>query len=438
MLVGGGLLATDGSFPFTDTNGIDRIRDHNAALAFEGLARVAARIGGVHRVDLLAEGAWDRREIGGLEQYPSTTAQQRTTRAVVRASWDGPPAFGSAGWSRASAFYRRLGFAYQDDAPPSGPPTATTLISHGFGADAATEGILRPWLALSGGLSATHDRGESHRLGGASGSPSRTTVSGRVGARFGPFRDRFGATVDLRVEWDPGFGVRPIPAVGAWLDPWGPIRVFANVSRGFRLPTLEELHFDAGFVQGNPDLDPEDALTWDAGIELGRDRPWGLSATYFENRVRNLILFLPRSAFLVRAENSGDATIRGVEVAGRLAWRWFDVQVAYTFMDARFGATGRRMPQRPAHQIHGEIAATMGPVTLSVMPGWRAAVHLDRFESLSEEARFELDARLDWAFSRLLSLSVDARNLTDKRDAVDHLQRPLPGRSFFLTMRFRR
>ena len=85
MLVGGGLLATDGSFPFTDTNGIDRVRDHNGALAFEGLARVAVRIAGVHRVDLLAEGAWDRREIGGLEQYPSTTAQQRTTRAVVRA-----------------------------------------------------------------------------------------------------------------------------------------------------------------------------------------------------------------------------------------------------------------------------------------------------------------------------------------------------------------
>ena len=438
LRVGGGLLASDGGFPFTDTNGVDRVRTHNGSLAFEGLARAAGRIAGGHRVDGSVEGGWSRRQIAGLEQYPSTTANQRDSRVVVRAGWEGPRLFGQAGWTRASAFWRRLGFAYRDDAPPTGPATATTLIAHGIGVDAATEGALHPWVALGAGLSATHDAGSARRLGGRPGDPSRSAVAGRIGGRFGPASGPFEATVDLRVSWDQGFGVRPIPAVGMRWDPWGPIRLFANASRGFRLPTLEELHFDAGFVQGNPDLDPEDALTWDAGLELGHGRPWGLSAAYFENRVRNLILFLPRSAFLVRAENSGGATIRGVEAQGRWAWRWFDVAATYTFLEARFDATGLRMPQRPAHAVRGSVAATVGPVALALMPGWQSAVFLDRFEALTEEGRFRLDARLDWAFSRLLTLSLDAMNLTDKRDAVDHLQRPLPGMSFFLTMRLRR
>lgn len=438
MLVGGGLMASDGAFEFVDTNGIRRVRDHSATLGFQGMGRVAARLAGGHRIDGMVEGALGRRQIAGLEQYPSTTARQQDTRVVTRVAWEGPRLFGDSGWTRASAFYRRLGFAYQDSAPPSGPPTATTLIAHGVGVDAATEGRLHPWVALGAGMDAGHDLGEARRLGARPGAPSRTTVSGRIRGRFGPPSDRFETTLDLRVGWDQGFGVRAIPALGVRYDPWGPLRLFANVSRGFRLPTLEELHFDAGFVQGNPNLAPEDALTWDAGVELGHGRPWGVTATYFENRVRNLILFLPRSAFLVRAENSGGAVVRGVELQARWSWRWFDLRAAYTFLDARFGDTGLRMPQRPAHEVQGTASVRLGPVGISAMPGWRSGVFLDRFESLSEEARFRLDARLDWAFSSLLSLSVDAMNLTDKRDGVDHLQRPLPGRSVFLTIRGRR
>ena len=283
------------------------------------------------------EGAWEKSQVGGLEQYPSATAMQWNTRAVVKAAWEGPQAFGRDGASWARLYYRRLGFAYDDPKPPLGPAIAATLVTHGVGGEAGTEGLLCPWFTLSGAVSASHDRGTTLRLGQPPESPSRTSVAGRVGGRFGGRSDIYGATVDARVEWDQGFGARVVPAAGAWVDPWGPLRLVANLSRGFRLPTLEELYFDAGFVQGNPDLVPEDSLTWDAGIELGHGKWWGLAATYFENRLRNQILFLPRSAFLVRAENSGGAVLRGGEFQARVTWRWLDASISYTYLDAQIG-----------------------------------------------------------------------------------------------------
>jgi outer membrane receptor protein involved in Fe transport len=147
-------------------------------------------------------------------------------------------------------------------------------------------------------------------------------------------------------------------------------------------------------------------------------------------------MFLPRSAFLVRAENSQSATIRGVELQGRWNWRWFNIVGSYTFLHGKFNTTKTKMPQRPAHVVSGQVQVKLGPVLLSAMPSWQSFVYLDRFESLSEEGRFRLDARFQLEIKSNLYFAVEGLNLTNKLDAVDYLQRPLPGRSIFLTMRY--
>lgn len=435
MYLSGGLQFSGGEFGFEDTNGRSRLRNHNATLGFEGMARIAGLVKGAHRLDLLVEGAWEDREIAGLEQYPSTTATQKNTRLVIKAEWKGPQLFGKGGKASAEAFYRRLGFVYDDSAPPTGPATATTLLTHGLGAKLHTRGFLWPIFALGAGLTAGFDLGQAYRLGQDSTSPSRAMVAGLLEARLGREKGFWGVTTDIRTEWDDGFGVTVVPSGGFFVDPVWLMRIFGNVSRGFRLPTLEELYFDAGFVQGNPDLIPEDAITWDAGLEFGKDKWWGLTAAYFENHLFNLIIFLPRSAFLVRAENSGRATVRGAEFEGRVAWRRLVVKSSYTFTYSVFEETGMTLPQRPAHLVQATVGYWTEQFRFLLLPSWRSEVFLDDTEALTEEARFRLDARLEWQPIESVVVSVDACNLTNKKDAVDYLQRPLPGLSIFTTLR---
>ena len=433
-MVSAGILTSAGDFSFRDVNGVARQRENNASLAVEGLVRAGYEPKSGHRLGILVEGLLQDRQIPGLEQYPSTTAKQQNDRFVARLSYDGPGLFGRSGTSSIRVWTRRLGFAFADTAPPLGPRVDTRLVSWSAGGEAEAEVVALDLLAVSAGVNATFDHGEVRRLTQASYAPIRTAAAGRVGVRAGRKGGRWGIDTDLRVEWDRGFGFIAVPRAGAFVRPWGPFRFTANVGRAFRLPTLEELYFDAGFVTGNPNLRPEDALTWDVGVEA-TGVGWGVRAAWFENRARNLVVFLPRSAYLVRAENSGGAIMRGVESSADGHWRWFFAKVAYTWMTTRMNDTGKALPGRPEHRVAGEVAAEIGPIRIAVMPSWQSGFFLDGHGALSEDGRFRLDARVELRPARGVTLALEGMNLTNDRDAVDYLQSPLPGWSMFGSIR---
>jgi hypothetical protein len=69
------------------------------------------------------------------------------------------------------------------------------------------------------------------------------------------------------------------------------------------------------------------------------------------------------------------------------------------------------------------------------MPSWQSQFYLDTFESLYEEARFRLDARLEIKPRPWIAIVFDFNNLTNKTDAVDYLQQPLPGFAAFGSVR---
>jgi outer membrane cobalamin receptor len=435
LYVSGGFLHSGGQYSFTDSNGVSRIREHNAATAFEGLIKVEAEPAAGHTIKAMAEVFRDDREVAGLEQFPSTTAFQKDTRSLARLAWEGPALFGIRGTTTASAYFRLMKFDYSDDLPPMGPAQRTSLTSTGGGAKFMM--LAAPWklVAFRFGLDGSYEYGQVNRVGQQSYTPDRGLVAGTVGLVVGSPSDPWQISSDVRLEYDSGFGFRAVPGLGVWYEPHSLVRLTANVGRSFRLPTLEELYFDTGFVQGSPDLDPEDSLTWDAGIEVGRGRPWSLKVSYFENYVFNMIMFAPVSAFLIRADNSGSAVMRGVETQAGVKWKWLELKAAYTFLFSKFTDTGNELPARPAHVFSGTVGFVAGPFKLSVMPSWQSQFYLDTFESLYEEARFRLDARLEIKPRPWIAIVFDFNNLTNKTDAVDYLQQPLPGFAAFGSVR---
>ena len=145
--------------------------------------------------------------------------------------------------------------------------------------------------------------------------------------------------------------------------PWG-TRFHASHGEGVKNPTIFELFgFAAGF-RGNPDLSPETAAGWDAGIEqllLGGEAI--LDVTYFETDIADLIQGFGDTAMNL----SGTSRTHGVEFAG--TWR-FDTDLtlsgAYTWSVGQ-DATGTELPRRPRH-----IASLNANYTFEIenRPGW--------------------------------------------------------------------
>ena len=112
------------------------------------------------------------------------------------------------------------------------------------------------------------------------------------------WRDRWFATVGGRLDRHSRYGTElsPKASFGGFVLPFNTaalssVRLFGNIGRGIKTPLFGEL-FGSPFSDGNPDLHPERARTFDAGAEATFfDQRWRARATYFHNSFRDQVAF---------------------------------------------------------------------------------------------------------------------------------------------------
>jgi len=252
----------------------------------------------------------------------------------------------------------------------------------------------------------------------------------------------------LRGEATEGFDFQWIPAIGARLEPWDWLRLRANAGRAYRTPDFEELyHPDQGFLRGNPDLEAEDAWTFDAGLELALAQVWRvedihLAASWFRRDIDDSIVWVQINPTTIAPINTGDAAMQGVELA--LSFRITDyvrVNLNHTELDSERDATGDDLPGVPKRESFARVQ--LGPPDLLKLVGeWQRTDDLLVTEGggryLPDRSVWNASLSLNLAALRWLRLErwsnalwfyVEGNNLSD--EAVrDTLAFPQPGRNF--------
>jgi outer membrane cobalamin receptor len=237
---------------------------------------------------------------------------------------------------------------------------------------------------------------------------SRDRASG--GAVFEPTLRLLGERVlisgNVRLDRAGGFGTEVLGGGGLAIAPAPWLRVRAQAGRAYRVPTFDELfHPDEGFLTGNPDLEPEDALNYDAGLELeladlGPLSDLHLSATVFRRDIDESIVWLLVGPNTIRPENTGDATADGVELAGSLRiTRFVRLAAQQTFVDSRRDATRRHLPGQPEDETF--VRLQLGPD-----PVWKVVGELSHVGEMlvSEGGSRRLPSREVWNASAALNL----------------------------------
>jgi iron complex outermembrane recepter protein len=143
---------------------------------------------------------------------------------------------------------------------------------------------------------------------------------------------RFSLSLGAREEF---FGKQhgvflPSVAGGFWLTPQ--LKIRAAASRAFRLPNYTDLYYSDPANQGNPLLQPEKAMNYEAGLDWHLSSRWRASATVFHRREQNDIDYVRNSsADIWRATNFQRLRFTGFELLmdTRLAHSQ-DISVAYT------------------------------------------------------------------------------------------------------------
>lgn len=142
-------------------------------------------------------------------------------------------------------------------------------------------------------------------------------------------------------------------------------RLRASVGTAIKEPTFSE-NFATGFATGNPDLQPEQARSWEVGLEqpLAGDRVrFGL--TWFDQAFTDLIqyTFAPPNPGDPNYFNIAAADATGLEavadlvldgVTAGVSWTRLDTEVVDSGFDSGEGATfvdGEALLRRPAHTL---------------------------------------------------------------------------------------
>ncbi len=217
--------------------------------------------------------------------------------------------------------------------------------------------------------------------------------------------------------------------------PFAGVTTTVQVARGFRDPTLSDRYFRGpsgrGSIIGNPDLEPEKSLQYDASVHWAVGS--GSVALYgYLYQIDDLIeRYRPVRDFLFR--NRGEAEIQGVELEAQTPLgAGLSLEVAAAW--ARGEALDDDAPL-------ADIAPPGGSATLR-WAGERGFAYLRTAAYQNDDrpgpAEVErpgyttVDLGTGWRFLEELELRVVGRNLTDRRyrDSADEVASLARGRSF--------
>ena len=125
------------------------------------------------------------------------------------------------------------------------------------------------------------------------------------------------------------------PTVSAGIRLGKGFKARGGVGHGFRVPTYTDLYYHDPANLGNPNLRPESAWTYEAGLDWWPGRGASLSATWFERRERDTIDFVrPAGASIWRAQNFQRLNFHGGEVEWRQRLRRAELGASFTVLRA--------------------------------------------------------------------------------------------------------
>jgi vitamin B12 transporter len=228
------------------------------------------------------------------------------------------------------------------------------------------------------------------------------------------------------------------------------LRLSANVSRNFRAPTLNDLHWNPG---GNPDLRSETGFSMEAGLKLHRHwKSFGgsLQADWYRNDVDNWILWTPGQGNIWSPRNMRRVLAQGVETAlhlwaqagpvrmGLHAEYQYTASVVQQSDLANDNAVGRQLIYVPLNSVRGHLTAHWKGLTLMYGVYWTGA----RFTASDNSASLPA-FDVHWlSASYRLPIRKHALQLGGTIDNLFNQQyqmiawRPMPGRAWRVSLAY--
>ena len=419
-------------------------------------------LSGIEHFSLTYKGAVDVAETGELRWTFERFVQDDRADAVTRAVARNAPGTPFERFEKEDRYYGAL--AYDGEL---GPGTLSLEGSYGYSDGSANRSFPRPDETTEFTQSVVQGRyfieaGNHNLLFGAGAQRDEIDVSilSEVGEEtnlFGFVQDEWNLTDGIRLV--AGVRVDNFEAFGTQVTPRATLG-----SRGdgftwrlgygdaFRAPSVLERfsRFTRSrfLIVGTPDLQPEEAETYEAAAGWRGDKSW-IELVYHHTDITNLIETVPsgeveNGLIVLPYQNVAEAEISGIELSGLYELGGgFVLDASYAYLDAIDAATGDRLTGRARHTVKAALTYSADR--------WRATLrgrHIADFFGIDPDDRARpafdttytvADVNLSFDVTDQMSLSFGVDNLFDRQVprnwATNGTIEDPPGRFVYVTLR---
>jgi vitamin B12 transporter len=243
--------------------------------------------------------------------------------------------------------------------------------------------------------------------------------------------------VNIRGDDNSQFGSHTTGLLGYAYRLTSELRLRVGAGTAFKAPTFNDLYAidPTGFFIPNPDLRPERSRSVEAGLnyQVGASR---FSATYFENRITDLIVFVSDPVtFVGTVQNLASARINGTELSYQGVYDGVQMNAQLTLQNPVDDATGLLLPRRAKEHGSFSLNRSSGRWTL----GTEVVASSARFDQVNEGTRMHgyglVNLTAIYALDREWSVRIRWNNVFDREYELAH-DFNTPGSNVFVALQY--
>ncbi|OOG75394.1 TonB-dependent siderophore receptor [Algoriphagus sp. A40] len=292
-----------------------------------------------------------------------------------------------------------------------------------------TNGSYKSKLGVTGfGLEVRKEQIESTNLG-----DHDRTLTGIFLEQLVNLGDKTDIRAGLYSNYYSEYGWKHFPGLEVGFQATKSIRLYSGIGSSFRIPTYTDLYYVGPTNIGNPDLQPEQARSFEFGGKWSHSN-WRGELVYFNRYTENLIEWTRNSADQPwQPQNFNEVTFNGVEASayyrvnpsGKTV-QLKELMLSYNFIDSKFD-------EQPGVESRYALTALKNQLIGGVLVGFGKKIEWNTkmryVERISQDPYFILDMRVDYNRLGKLGFFAEASNITDT-DYVEAGTVQMPGRWF--------
>jgi len=193
-------------------------------------------------------------------------------------------------------------------------------------------------------------------------------------------------------------------------------KIYGNIAKVHRIPTFTELYYVSGTEQGNPNLQPENALSSEVGYQYQNNRILAKISGFLRNS-SNSIDWVKNdlSEKVWFAENVGDIKTKGIEAEwSHRPVDWLKYTIGYTYIDSKYeekiGLVSRYILDNLKHQLVSKLEVKfLKNFTNELVYRYNERVNLGTYNLVDEKLSF---AKKDYSVYVLIN-NITNTNYTE-------------------------